>query len=290
MRKNRFSHHGLGKAGAALFGVIVMATVCASPRKKLPILPITWHTDLVFQAIHVSVPIKDQAEWSAALHDSWGNLDTFPMSDGSHVNSCQQLFLANKEGLEVSTKVEDERIEKAEHLQFVSTQASSEKAYVLKSIGCYAAREILHAIKPKASYVTDFKMDATGARDLPAALFLVMSDFETAKVKRADVEGKTLEDIVGPKATFTAEVNPRGDAPMVRVNDGFGGIDNISLLARGDVNHDGLEDLLISISSTVVGGSYTANDLYVVTRLGPHAPMKVLKAYPDIGLGIPTFY
>lgn len=169
------------------------------------------------------------------------------------------------------------------------TQAIDQKSYRLASIGCYAAREILHATAPKVSYLTNFKMNAHDARNLPAALFQVMSGSETEDIKKAMVAGKTLGEVVGPGSSFEDHANKFGNAPLVRVDNGFGAIEDISLLARGDFNHDGIEDLLISISATSPDGHFGSNQLYLVTRLAPNAPMKVLKTYPDLGLGIPLF-
>lgn len=269
----------LGGAASAVVGYAAAPTPVASVR---------WYSDLVFQSINVMKPVKEQMAWRTVLTTSWGKNSAFPMNDKTSVSSCQQLFLANSTRLHVWTKLQDEESEKELH-QPVNTQRATAAAYVVASIACYAARDILHATAPKVSYLANFEMNARDAHNLPAALFQVMSDSETVDIKKAMIAGKTLGEVVGPGSSFEDRANKFGNAPLVRVDNGFGAIEDISLLARGDFNHDGIEDLLISISATSPDGHFGSNQLYLVTRLAPDAPMKVLKTYPDLGLGIPLF-
>lgn len=233
---------------------------------------LTWYTDGAFEPFVVRKPVVNQAEWGRILSRSWDEYGPAEMSNHTAVNSCDQAFAAIKAGVHAAGSANDIDI------------------YKNRLIACIAARVIFHGEPAKTSYLRNFKMDSAEVRNVPAALTLVISNSQTAKVTRAIKLGKTLGDVLPKDATFTVRHNPRGNAPMVRVHDGTGGIEDMSLLARGDFNHDGIEDLLIAVSSSVVGGTYTQNDLYLITRLGPHKPMKVLAAYPDLGLGIPVFH
>lgn len=252
--------------------LVASASVVAVAENTIKPVPVVWYTDATFQALDVMRPLMNQSDWLNVLKNRWDKYDVFIMNDGTSVNSCREAFRLTANHKDSYPKNTPEDI------------------YVAHVVACYAAQAIYQAIPARVSHLSNFKMDAADARTLPAALTLVISNYQAEKITRATKLGKTLGDVLPKGATFSVRHNPRGDAPMVRVNDGSGGIEDMSLLARGDFNHDGIEDLLIAVSSSVVGGTYRQSDLYLITRLGPHAPMKVLAAYPDLNLGIPTFH
>lgn len=237
---------------------------------------VRWHTDLVFQSLGVTEQIKDKLGWREVVDRPWSALlGRYVMGGGGFVGSCEQLFDAN---------VRNERISSKD-----KTQAIDERSYRVRAVGCYAAREIGGATQPHTSYVSGFSMDARNARVLPAGLSVVSSSSEISDVKQAMAKHETLAYVMGRGATFRQVANQFGNAPMVRITNRFGGIEDVVLLARGDFNHDGVEDLLIRTSAISVGGHPGPISLYLVTRLAPKAPMVVLKTYPDLGLGIPLF-
>lgn len=252
--------------------LVASVSVVAVAEDTSKSIPVMWYTDGAFEPFVLPAhPVITQSEWNEILKRNWGEYGAATMNGSFTVDSCEQAFAARRSGLHPTGSANDVDI------------------YQGRLIACSAARAVGHAVPAKSSYLSNFKMNATDARNLPAALTLVISNSDAAEIARATKLGKTLGDVLPRGATFTVEHNPRGDAPMVRVNDESGGIEDMSLLARGDFDHDGIEDLLIAVSSRVVGGTYTQSDLYLVTKLGPKAPMKVLKMYPDLGLGIPTF-
>jgi hypothetical protein len=51
------------------------------------------------------------------------------------------------------------------------------------------------------------------------------------------------------------------------------------LRAKGDYNGDGIEDMLLSTSNTVEGGSYHSVDYFILTRLSSEASFTLLKQW-----------
>ncbi len=58
--------------------------------------------------------------------------------------------------------------------------------------------------------------------------------------------------------------------------DTSGGIQRLSLMAKGDYNYDGLEDRIYYMENSVEGGSYSSAKAYIITRLGTDKKVKIL--------------
>lgn len=67
------------------------------------------------------------------------------------------------------------------------------------------------------------------------------------------------------------------DNRTVVVTDGTGGSQVMQMLAEGDFDHDGINDMLISSSNSLMGGSYHAAHLYIVSRLKAGDPLVLRK-------------
>jgi hypothetical protein len=61
--------------------------------------------------------------------------------------------------------------------------------------------------------------------------------------------------------------------------DNSGGSQRLNIRAKGDYNGDGIEDMLLSTSNTVEGGSYHSVDYFILTRLSSEAPFTLLKQW-----------
>jgi len=54
----------------------------------------------------------------------------------------------------------------------------------------------------------------------------------------------------------------------------------LSLIARGDFNHDNIEDILLFAQNNVVGGSYVSFHLFWLTKEDADSPITLIKEYP----------
>ena len=58
-----------------------------------------------------------------------------------------------------------------------------------------------------------------------------------------------------------------------------GGTQELALVAKGDFNGDGIEDMLITSRDSVEGGSYRAIRLFLLTRISASSAITVLREY-----------
>ena len=89
------------------------------------------------------------------------------------------------------------------------------------------------------------------------------------KVAAIESAGGSLGKYLG---SATMKRSGEADDPRMILRDA-GATQRLSLLARGDIDHDGIDDLLISTSNSLTDGSYHAAHLYVVSRLSDGGPM-----------------
>jgi hypothetical protein len=77
-----------------------------------------------------------------------------------------------------------------------------------------------------------------------------------------------------PKSTWLPERNGG-----IEIDDHEGGITQVDILARGDFNGDGVEDLLLSVNNYASEGSFKLYSMVIVTRLKPGAPLRVIRVW-----------
>ncbi|VAW73837.1 hypothetical protein MNBD_GAMMA10-1884, partial [hydrothermal vent metagenome] len=59
--------------------------------------------------------------------------------------------------------------------------------------------------------------------------------------------------------------------------DSTGGIQRLTLMAKGDYNGDGIEDRLLFMENSVEEGSYSTEYFYIITRTVAGGPISLLK-------------
>jgi len=125
-------------------------------------------------------------------------------------------------------------------------------------LDCNTLKFLKNSIPSKVSYLSDFVLSKDAIRYLPAELVnwgCVGSEEECNKIG-----SKTLKDL--------------GSELKVKVEDKFNldieyddTANTIKLLAWGDFNHDGIEDVLLYITHHYIGGSGRSYKSVVLTRL-----------------------
>lgn len=141
-------------------------------------------------------------------------------------------------------------------------------------VKCDAVRSLIGATAPKQDFLGDFTLDERGIKALPVGVAFQISRDDERKVASIKSAGGSLGDYLG-SVTLKALGNPEDRRMIVR--DGRGATQLLSVLAEGDFDHDGINDLLISSSNSMTGGSYHAAHLYIVSRLKAEGPLVLRK-------------
>lgn len=115
-----------------------------------------------------------------------------------------------------------------------------------------------------------FPLDEKHVRSLPVGMAFVVSPDDERKLASITSSGGTLGDFLGSVKLQT--LGEPGDRRVV-VRDGGGGSQWFSVLAEGDFDHDGVNDLLISSFNAMSGGSYRSAHLSIVSRLKAEGPL-----------------
>jgi len=74
------------------------------------------------------------------------------------------------------------------------------------------------------------------------------------------------------------KIVPVNDAQAIYY-DNSGGIQRLTIMAKGDYNQDGIEDMVLYIENSVEGGDYYSSYSYIVTQLTADAPYTLIKQF-----------
>jgi hypothetical protein len=109
------------------------------------------------------------------------------------------------------------------------------------------------------SYLSNFKLDFDSIKNLPKNMAFIVATSQYNRILN-DPKIKTLDD-----ASKIIEVS-EDEHGQVFAEDDSDGLQYMSILAKGDVNNDNIEDIVIKVVNAVKQGSYTASHLYVLTK------------------------
>lgn len=144
-------------------------------------------------------------------------------------------------------------------------------AFMELAVMCRATQLMQAATKPKRSYLEGIAFNADLPKRLPAAIALVVSQSERARLE-ADQSRKRWADV-----TPITQVQTLG--PFRANYRHAGGAKELALVAKGDFNDDAIEDALITSRDSVDNGSYSAVRLFVLTRTSTSDEVKLLNEY-----------
>ncbi|GAB3028418.1 hypothetical protein GCM10027285_08380 [Oleiagrimonas citrea] len=245
-----------------IFLVAVLATGCAEAGNAFPVKV---YGGFVLKGSAKSPQGVDQ--WNQWLQQAWRNPDGDPLAfavgkDGAkkaEVGNCEQLFSADRQGLEL-------------------VQPLDRMIYRGWAAKCYAARLIRDGKSSRVSHVSGFRFDRAHVDRLPVGMRFVVSPSD-----QGDDGHKTLGPFLR-KAKM--EFSNQEDSMYAFVTYPDGRTQAITLVARGDFDHDGTEDLLFrSYNRMNGGGSYASLAMYLVSRSGGASAMRVVKRIPVMGPG-----
>lgn len=182
------------------------------------------------------------------------------------VGSCDALFAADRDGLDVPGMDE--------------TQAR----YLARRLRCHAARLIASASPAASSHVAQFSMQGSDLRGLPVELGYATGPEQTGTMRELRDAGGDLGAFLDtlPGATRPAAVGEPDTG--TRIVDGDNWTREWLLLARGDFNLDGVEDLLVAANLYITDEELLfGTRLYVVGKPRADSPMSVIQQIPLLG-------
>lgn len=169
------------------------------------------------------------------------------------VSSCQQLTAALANG-------------------FQSDLYPKMKMLVAKDVMCRVNAAMARLQPSQTSHVRNLSLDESFAHQAPASLGMQISDTSVARAKEAE----NWQDF-----SHIIKVVKQG-SQQATFYDATGGIQHITVNATGDYNHDGVEDVIVTLQNTVEGGDYATTYGYVLTKLGTETPLTLLKTIAPV--------
>lgn len=242
---------------------------------------VTWHNDYA-----IKPPVKNQAMWAEQLTQPWARMPpfgplrikVFPRGADDHpsaqynndsnegmdtvVDNCDKLFSANDRSL--------------------GPIPVDFGVYQYMALKCYIAKAISGAESANISYVANWVLDKSTVKQLPPQLSFIVSDDDQKSVSRSEARHESLGGLFPSAEISSKAVN---DNNHVVIDDGVS-VQEMALVAKGDFNGDGVEDLLVSSENHLPGGRYRQYGLYVVTRLKKGRSLTLVKTYPVMTSGM----
>lgn len=200
-----------------------------------------------FFAREVAKPSKENIEMRNSF--DWGyELELRSASaDTKSVSNCKDLANASSAG-------------------FTAAKAYEYGAFKAFLTQCQTWSEMAKLAASKRSYISKFKLDNSFPSLAPSTLAFVISN-ESAEKAKALLTWDEADHI--QRTHVSSEVR----AEYFDATDGF---QVITIVAKGDYNADGIEDIVIEKENSVLSGSYSSSHGYVLTRMSEQALFKVL--------------
>jgi hypothetical protein len=235
----------------ALLGFFIFSHIACVSNEQFIIAPsFTEHnrTNGYFMEPVIATTSTDMAE---ALDKEWFYSKTMKRGlDIVNVNSCSSLIDLTSSG-------------------YFATENSKQGMFDAKHTVCMTWQIMADFKASKQSFLGDIEFNKAFADITPPQLALVISrDDERRLAKAANWEDmsqiKSVEKLNNEQAIFV---------------DSTGGKQKITLMAKGDYNGDGIEDVLFYMENSVEGGSYSSVYAYVLTRLSSGVPFTLLNQW-----------
>jgi len=218
-------------------------------------LPISWYSGYKMpELLEQKVTINDIDDIGALSEKKWyAEFSVFHLDDPEKafsVASCKQFHDLGHTALNTSRELDN-------------------TAFMEMAVMCHATRQIVNARPASQTYLNNISFDANLPAALPKQFAMMLSRSESEKAEKdqkikywAQLNKITAVSVSGPHmATYKSEA----------------GEQELELLARGDFNHDGVEDMLITSRDSVTDGSYSAIRLFKLTKLSDKGEVVLLE-------------
>jgi hypothetical protein len=205
-------------------------------------LTVTWTPEFSMpELLAEPVTLKSQQDLQSLLSRHWyAAIDVQTTGDSKplSLNNCNEYFVNNAHSLH-------------------SLREHESSAFVELQIMCEATRLLANAKMAHRSYLPDSLLNPGLPRRLPKAVAFVTSETESERMQQDEAK------------QFWGDVNTITRTIKVSENEmefhSDAGRQTLSVIGQGDMNGDGVQDVLLLSRDTVVGGSYANMRLFILT-------------------------
>lgn len=160
-------------------------------------------------------------------------------------------------------------------LWMVTQHVDTGARFISRAIICRATQIMLTGTQPEKTYLQGLQFDKSLPGKLPVNLSLNSVLAEPSEITRIKVD-KSLK--LWQDVAHITQVEELGSWHAI-YHDDSGGVQELSLVAKADFNGDGIEDMLVTSDDSVVGGSYEATRLFMLTKYSEAGDVVLLKEY-----------
>jgi hypothetical protein len=143
-------------------------------------------------------------------------------------------------------------------------------AYQLSLADCYGIENLTNARPSRTSHVRDLRLDESTVRKLPVALAFGIIELTEYERRQSDnlstIEDAQKIDRLEAVSTYSTELY-----------DGEDGRQRLTILGYGDLNNDGVEDLILKVEDDILSTNALLVRLFHLTRLQEGGSVTVIK-------------
>lgn len=140
-----------------------------------------------------------------------------------------------------------------------------------RALTCQAARLTLAAQPAAISHLRTLAFDADLPDHLPWQVAMILSGSEAQQIAAERPDASWREALFTPLTGFSSCGEHCG-----RYDD-ESATQTVQLVARGDFDGDGIEDVLLSAYDTAKGGSHQSSRMFVLTRRTPDGEIELIR-------------
>lgn len=144
--------------------------------------------------------------------------------------------------------------------------------YLEVAIMCQATKALSEAQSSQRTYIQTFRLEANITSILPADIAMITSTAEAEKLRTLS-KNRHWSDINMPH-----KVEIISDTKAIYHHDA--GEQELEIVGKGDVNDDGIEDILLTSRDSTNDGSYFSIRLFALTKLEKSGSFHLIKEYP----------
>lgn len=249
---------------ALCVAAVLVATGCATSSKPAGELGVEWFEGFRLASfLEAPLELATQADVSRAIASPWRYDSEVVMytADGEQagapfvLHSCAEYF-----------PVQDE--------QPWPVHEPDARQFMVLAMTCRAAQLVASAAPAKRSHIRSLRFDGRLPDLLPPELAFAISSDSVERIEQAKPDER-WRDMFG--AGRHEPCREKEGAHCGIYHDSTGGRQQVQLVARGDFNADGIEDVLLSSHNTVEGGTYAAMQMFVLTRRQPGGDFELVR-------------
>ncbi|PCJ15865.1 MAG: hypothetical protein COB04_12440 [Gammaproteobacteria bacterium] len=220
------------------------------------VYPVTWRSSFGLpRYLEDPVELKSSSQLRSLINAKWyaSYFAAVPGQENAELSSCGDYFSLQQNGLESIPYFE----------------MSALRGLLLN---CLSLEALLEASPSEESHLHDVALTETFIEKLPVQVALIVSSSELKRIA-ADPSKKTWDSVVKLQST-----KPGSNGNRTYYDDS-GGEQLLSIVAQGDFNQDGIEDMILASFDSLLGGSYEDQRHFLITKYSKDGGFTLLKEY-----------